>query len=89
MAESSGQTAVATTAVLIGTTGNGADIVLDLTNGSAVIAVGGPSVTMLTGELIPANAERQFHLSGDDALYAICATSSTVSWLISGETLDS
>lgn len=85
MAETSAQVTVTTTPALLGG-GTGGQFQLTGTNGAAVIALGGPAVTMLTGQLIAANAAfGPLNLAGDDALYAICASSSVVSVLLSGE----
>ena len=55
-----------------------------VTNGAAVIAIGASSnVTMTNGILLAANATfpGPIQLGAGESLYAICATSSVVSWL--------
>jgi acetyltransferase-like isoleucine patch superfamily enzyme len=84
--QSNGGVVVATTAVPIAAGVNfaivGANVII--TNGAAAIAVGPtPGVTMGTGLLIAANATVQIPgVRAGDQLWAICATTSTISYLI-------
>jgi hypothetical protein len=53
-----------------------------ITNGAAVIDLGGPTVTSGNGYSVAANAVvGPIQCAGNEQLYAICATSSTISIL--------
>lgn len=52
-----------------------------ISNGAAVIFVGGPNVTTGTGMPVPVNAVVNLGPLGNSPLYAICATSSVVGYL--------
>lgn len=53
-----------------------------VTNGAAAVAVGGSGVSMTNGLLLAANQTvGPLQLGAGESLYAVCATSSTVSWL--------
>lgn len=54
---------------------------LTISNGAAVVYVGGPNVTVGTGMPIPANTVVNIGNPGNAPLYAICATSSVFGYL--------
>jgi hypothetical protein len=87
MAVQSGQATVATAAKPIATGNNFAHTpaTVVIANGAAVIAVGGDAtVTTTTGLLVAANTTVSIPLRAGEALWAISATSSTVSYIVTG-----
>lgn len=85
MAVSSAQVAVGTSAVELSVAESGvAGSTLVITNGAAVVFLGDASVTTTTGLSLAANATVTVELNYGERLYAICATSSTVSVLHTG-----
>lgn len=55
-----------------------------LSNGAAVLYLGGPNVTAINGAPVAANATMNIYLWPGDVLYAFCATSSVIGVLQTG-----
>jgi hypothetical protein len=86
VAVSSEQITVETSAVELSSAESGAvaGSKIMVTNGAAVVFLGGSGVTTLTGLSLAANATLTVELNHGERLYAICATSSDVSVLRTG-----
>lgn len=86
MAISSAQVTVATSAVELSGAESGPVVgsTLVITNGAAVVFLGDATVTDATGLSLAANATLTVKLNNGERLYAICATTSTVSVLRTG-----
>jgi hypothetical protein len=77
----SNQVTVGTSPTLIATPGTAANMVI--TNGAAVVFLGGSGVTTTTGLSVAANATVTIPVTGGQqaSLYGVSATSSVVSYL--------
>lgn len=86
MAVSSAQVVVGASAVELSAAESGAvsGSKLVITNGAAVVFLGDAGVTTATGLSVAVNATLTVPLNDGERLYAICATTSTVSVLRTG-----
>lgn len=86
MAVSSAQVVVGASAVELSAAESGAvsGSRLVITNGAAIVYLGGSDVTTSTGLALAVNATLPVPLNDSERLYAICGTTSTVSVLRTG-----